>query len=165
MESIFHRISIRKFEDKPVEEEKVEKLLKAAMQAPSAGNQQPWEYYVVKNKEVIQQLAKTSQFAGCAANAPVVIVAVYRKEGIMFPGMAQIDSAIALENMWLEADYLGLGGVFLAIAPVPDRMEGVRKVLNLPENLEPFALFQVGYPAEDRARVSRYDASRVHVVK
>ena len=60
MDSIFHRVSIRKFQDKPVEPEKIEKLLRAAMAAPSAGNQQPWEFYVVTNRDLIQKLAATS---------------------------------------------------------------------------------------------------------
>jgi nitroreductase len=52
----------------------------------------------------------------------------------------------------MEADHLGLGGVCLAIAPVSKRMDGVREVLHLPDKLEPFARFPVGYPAEDRPR-------------
>ena len=54
MNSIFHRISVRKYEDKPVEKEKIMEILKAGMQAPSACNQQPWEFYVVTEKEKIQ---------------------------------------------------------------------------------------------------------------
>ena len=58
MNSIFHRISVRKYEDKPVEKEKIMEILKAGMQAPSACNQQPWEFYVVtdkeKNPEIVQ---------------------------------------------------------------------------------------------------------------
>ena len=57
MNSIFHRVSIRKFQDKPVEPEKIETLLRAAMAAPSARNQQPWEFYVVTNKDLIQKLS------------------------------------------------------------------------------------------------------------
>ena len=56
MNSIFHRISVRKYEDKPVEKEKIMQILKAGMQAPSACNQQPWEFYVVTDKEKIQEL-------------------------------------------------------------------------------------------------------------
>ena len=51
MNSIFHRISVRKYEDKPVEKEKIMQILKAGMQAPSACNQQPWEFYVVTDKK------------------------------------------------------------------------------------------------------------------
>ena len=56
MSAIFHRVSIRKYQDKPIEENKIEQMLRAAMAAPSACNQQPWEYYVVTNKEKIQEL-------------------------------------------------------------------------------------------------------------
>ena len=116
MNEIFHRVSIRKYEDKPVEKDKIMQILKAGMQAPSAGNQQPWEFYVVTDKEKIQALAKAHQYAGCAAGAPVLIVPVYRKEGLWVPEYAQIDMAIAQENIWLETDSLGLGGVWLGIA-------------------------------------------------
>ena len=76
MNSIFHRISVRKYEDKPVEKEKIMEILKAGMQAPSACNQQPWEFYVVTDKEKIQKLSKVTPYTGCAAGAPAVIVPV-----------------------------------------------------------------------------------------
>ena len=74
MNSIFHRISVRKYEDRPVEKEKIMEILRAGMQAPSACNQQPWEFYVVTDKEKIQKLSKVTPYTGCAAGAPVVIV-------------------------------------------------------------------------------------------
>ena len=67
MDEIFTRVSIRKFEDRPVEQEKLTKILKAAMAAPSAGNQQPWEFFVVTDKAKIEALSKISPYAGCAA--------------------------------------------------------------------------------------------------
>ena len=123
MDSIFHRISVRRYEDKQVEKEKLMQILRAGMQAPSACNQQPWEFYVVTNPEKIKALSKATPYAGCAANAPVVIVPVYRKEGLIAPDFAQIDLSIAQENMWLETDAQGLGGVWIGIAP----MEGAAK--------------------------------------
>ena len=95
MNSIFHRISVRKYEDKPVEKEKIMEILKAGMQAPSACNQQPWEFYVVTDKEKIRKLSGATPYSGCAAGAPVVIVPVYRKEGLVVQAMAQIDMSIA----------------------------------------------------------------------
>lgn len=86
MNEIFHRVSIRKYKKQPVEKEKILQILKAAMQAPSACNQQPWEFYVVTDPEKIQKLSQTTPYAGCAAGAPVVIVPVYRKENL--PGLA-----------------------------------------------------------------------------
>lgn len=164
MNEIFHRVSIRKYQDKPVEPEKIEQLLRAAMAAPSAGNQQPWEFYVVTNRTVIEQLARTTRYSGCAANAPVVIVPVYR-EDVIFPMYAQIDLSIACENLWLETDSLGLGGVWLGIAPLEDRMKTVENILGLPEDRQAFALFALGYPAESRPQQDRYDAAKVHFVE
>jgi nitroreductase len=165
MTSIYHRISVRRFQDRPVEKDKIMDLLRAGMQAPSAGNQQPWEFYVVTNPEKIKALAAASPFASCAAGAKVVLVPVYRKEGLRFPEFAQIDLAIAQENIWLRTDELGLGGVWLAIAPVPERMANVKKILQLPDTLEAFSLFPVGYPAEDHPQQDRFDEKRLHWVE
>lgn len=165
MENIFHRVSIRKYEDKSVEKEKILQILKAGMQAPSACNQQPWEFYVVTDKEKIQELSKATPYSGCAAGAPVVIVPVYRKEGLVVQDMAQIDMSIAQENIWLETDALGLGGVWIGIAPMRDRMDLVHDILKLPENVEVFSLFALGYPAESRKQQDRFDESRIHFVE
>ena len=165
MNEIFHRVSIRKYENKPVEQEKIMEILRAGMQAPSAGNQQPWEFYVVTCRESIQALAKSHIYAGCAADAPVLIVPVYRKEGLWAPEYAQIDMAIAQENMWLETDALGLGGVWLGIAPIRERMDAVAKILDLPDNVEAFSIFALGYPAEQKTQENRFDESRIHFVK
>ena len=88
MNSIFHRISVRKYEDRPVEKEKIMEILRAGMQAPSACNQQPWEFYMVTDKEKIQKLSKVTPYNGCAAGAPVVIVPVYHTEGLVAPSFA-----------------------------------------------------------------------------
>ena len=103
MDSIFHRVSIRKYEAKEVEQEKIEQMLKAAMAAPSACNQQPWEFYVVTDKKVIAQLSEASPYAHCAKEAPVVFVPCYRSEGIA-PEYFNIDMSAAVENLLLEAD-------------------------------------------------------------
>ena len=164
MSSIYHRTSIRQFEDRPVEKEKILEVLRAGMQAPSAGNQQPWEFYIVNDPEKIAALAKASPFSGCAAGAETVIVPVYRKEGLQFPEYAQIDMSIAMENMWLRTDELGLGGVWLGIAPLRERMERVHSILDLPADVEAFSLFPIGYPAVNGKQADRYDESRVHFI-
>lgn len=164
MESIFHRVSIRKFQNKPVEQENLIQLLRAAMAAPSAGNQQPWEFYVVTNRDVIARLAACTPYSGCAKDAPVVLVPAYREDGI-FPMYSQIDLSIACENLWLEADALGLGGVWLGIAPLQDRMQAVEEIVGIPQGQHAFALFPVGYPAETRPQQDRFDETRIHYVK
>lgn len=165
MKSIYSRVSIRKYKDTPIEDEKIKEIIKAGMQAPSAGNQQPWEFYVVTNKDKIKELSMSHEYAGCASGAPVVIVPVYRKNNLSFPQYAEIDLAIAQENMWLMTDALGLGGVWLGIAPLEERMDKVREILNLPEDVEAFSLFALGYPDEIKEQQDRYDESRIHFIK
>lgn len=164
MNEIFKRISVRKYEDKPVEQEKITQILKAAMAAPSAGNQQPWEFYVVRDRDTIKKLSECSPYAGCAANAPVVIVPCLKTEGLKFPEIDQIDLSIATENILLEITSLGLGGVWLAVAPFEDRMKKVDEALGIGEKLRSFALVPLGYPAEDRPQQDRFDESRIHYI-
>ena len=164
MNNIYTRVSIRKYQDRPVEKEKIEAILRAAMQAPSAANQQPWEFYVVTNKEKLEALSKVHPYAGMTKNAPATIVSVYRKNCTL-PVYAQIDLSIAMENLWLETDAQGLGGVWLGIAPQEDRMKAVEEVLDLPETVRAFAIFPFGYPSEQRKQQDRFDESRIHYVE
>ena len=164
MSGIYTRISVRKYQDKPVEREKIKAILRAAMQAPSAGNQQPWEFWVVTDKKIIEKLSKVSPYAGCTKGATAVIVAAYRAN-CMMPEYAQIDLSIAMENLWLETDEQGLGGVWLGIAPIEERMKVVEAIVGLPEGLRAFATFPVGYPAESRPQQDRYDENRIHWIE
>ncbi len=164
MNAIFHRTSVRQFEERTVEQEKIEKILKAGMQAPTAGNQQAWEFYVVTNKDIINQLSSSSPYATTAKNAPVVIVVVSKKES-KFNELLDVDAAIATENMWLEVDCLDLGAVMMAIAPFEDRMNKVKEILQLPDNVYAFALLPVGYPIKENKVIDRYDEHKVHYIK
>ena len=162
MNEIFERRSIRKFEPRPVEPEKIERILRAAMAAPSAGNQRPWEFYVVRRPETIARLAQSHRYAGCAAGAPAVIVPCLKTAGLRYPVMAEIAPAIATENILLEIVSQGLGGVWLGIAPVPERVETVDAILGLGEDLHAFALVPLGYPAEAPAARGVFEPERIH---
>ena len=164
MNHLYTRVSIRKYQDRPVEKEKTEAMLRAAMQAPSAANQQPWEFYVVTNKEKLKALSGVSPYAGMTKNAPAAIVSVYRKD-CAIPAYAQIDLSIAMENLWLETDAQGLGGVWLGIAPQEERMKAVEEILELPDTVRAFAIFPYGYPAEERKQQDRFDPERIHYVE
>ena len=113
----------------------------------------------------IQKLSKVTPYTGCAAGAPVVIVPVYHTEGLVAPSFAQIDMAIAQQNIWLETDALGLGGVWFGIAPMEDRMEEVHSLLELPENVKVFSMFALGYPAETRPQQNRFAPERIHFIE
>lgn len=164
MSAIFHRTSIRKFTEQPVEDSKTELLLRAAMAAPSAKNQQPWEYFVVTDKQTISELGESTPNASCAKGAPLVFAACYRKQCLL-PNYAHIDMSASVENLLLEADELGLGAVWLGIAPIGERMEKIGEILRLPEHLTAFALIACGYPAEEKAQQDRFDRNRVHFIK
>ena len=121
------------------------------------------EIYVYCDPAKLEALSKVGPYAGCTKDAPAAIVSAYRKECRM-PEYAQIDLSIAMENLWLETDAQGLGGVWLGIAPLEDRMKEVETILGLPGSLRAFAIFPYGYPAEQRTQEDRFDAERVHFV-
>ncbi len=165
MKEIFERVSIRKFQAKPVEREKLEQILRAAMAAPSARNQQPWEFYVVTDREKIQALAQATPYSGCAAGAAAVLVPCYRKEGLTAPSYAQIDLSIATENILLEITSLGLGVVWLGIAPIEERMRAVEETVGIAPEHRAFALVALGYPAETKRQQDRFEPERIHWVE
>lgn len=80
------------------------------------------------------------------------------------PEYAHIDMSASVENLLLEADSLGLGAVWLGIAPLKERMDAVREVLNIPENLEAFVIITCGYPESVRPQQNRFDKDRIHYV-
>ena len=161
MKTLFHRVSIRKYQNRPVEREHIIEILRAGMQAPSATNQPPWEFYVVEDRAMIKALSESSPYAGCVACAPVVIVAAYRTD-CRVPVYAHIDMSIAMENIWLATDALGLGGVWIGTAPLEERMEAVEKIVGIPHDQRAFAVFPLGYPAEAKDQQNRFDESRIH---
>ena len=165
MKETFHRISVRKYEDRPVEQEKILEIIRAGMQAPSAANQQPWEFYVITDKDVLDRLGsrEVSPYTRMTKKAPVAIVTAYRRD-TRLPEMAEIDMAISLENMWLMTDSLGLGGVMLGIAPVESRIAAVREIVGIPKDHVPFTIFALGYPAEERPQEDRFDETRIHYI-
>lgn len=165
MQTIFNRASVRSFDGRKVEAEKIELLMKAAMAAPSACNQQPWEFVVVTEPEILGRLSECSPYAGCLREAPLGIAVCMRTEGLRAPDYAQIDASAATENILLEAVHLGLGAVWLGIAPGPERMEAVRQVIGAPETIQPFGLVACGYPDKPVVPANRYDPVRVHYEK
>lgn len=163
MRIIFQRRSVRRFTDQPVEAEKIEQILRAAMAAPSAGNQQPWEFFVVRNREKLEALSKVSPHTAPAARAQVAIVAVYRRN-CRYPQTAPLDLAASSENLLLAAAALNLGCVWLSLTPWQDRMEQVAAILALPAELVPFAVFPLGYPESAPKSEDRFKPERVHLV-
>lgn len=163
MSALFERVSVRKFKPEAVEPEKAESLLRAGMQAPSGGNQQPWQFVLVDDPDLCEKLGKASKFSAPASKAPLNIVPVIDTAGARFPELAPLDLSACVENILLRATELGLGAVWLCVYPEQDRMVHVREALGIPEDLAPFAIIAVGYPESDpHPQQDRFDAGRVH---
>ena len=164
MENIFVRRSIRKYKNIQIEKEKIEKLLHAAMQAPSAGNQQPWEFLILENKETLGKLSKISPYATMLKEAPLAIIVLSNEEKMRFPEYWQQDLGAATQNILLEAVELGLGSVWLGVAPLKEREDFIKEMFNLPNEVTPFNIIVLGYPSEGQENkfVDRYDEVRVH---
>ncbi len=162
IQTIFQRRSIRAYTPQAVEKEKLTQLLEAAMAAPSAANMQPWQFVVVTETAVLDQL-REKLWAG-RYNAPAMIIVCGDTETVQNPSVAYWpqDCAAATENILIAAVGLGLGTVWIGAYPNPSVVKPVSKILNLPENLVPLSLIWVGYPAEEKPARTQYDERRVH---
>lgn len=166
MDSISIRRSIRKYKDKPVEKKKIDKLLRAGMQAPSAGNQQPWEFIVIENKDTLKKLSDVSPYAKLVADAPLALLLLGNDNELKYPQYWQQDMAASAENILLETVNLNLGGVWMGVAPEKDRMNFVKNLFDLNENIKPFAIIAIGYPdGQENKFIDRFDESRIHYEK
>ncbi len=167
MNEIFKRRSVRSFLDKKIEDEKIIQILKAAMQAPSAANQKPWEFLVLRDKKRLRELSSYNPYASCLADADAGIIVLGNKERMSYPGMWEQDLGAATQNLMLEAVSQGLGTVWLGTSPEKDRIDYIRKMFSLSENLLPYAVLAIGYPQNESANsfVDRFDESRIHYEK
>ncbi len=166
MDSIFTRRSVRQFCDKKVEDEKIEKLIKAAMHAPSAFNQQAWEFIVVRGRENLVKLSDYNEYAKSLKTADTAIIILGNTQRMILPEYWEQDLGAATQNILVEATELELGAVWLGAAPEKSRMKYICDLYNLDKNLLPFAVISVGYPKHEGANkfVDRYDASRVRYI-
>ena len=162
MNEIFSRVSVRKFKNSSVDKEKIEKLLRAAMAALSAGNQQCWEFIVVENKDILKFLSYMSPYAKALEDAPLAIIVLGNMDRMIYPENWQQDLGAATENILLEAVHLGLGGVWLGVAPLKNRMKYVADFFNLKDNLKVYAVVPLGYPDKEYEAKDRYDETKIH---
>ncbi|MCD8296682.1 MAG: nitroreductase family protein [Prevotella sp.] len=164
LSNIASRTSIRSYEDKAVEKDKVDKLLKAGMAAPSAANKQPWHFIVVDDKAQLKAIAKATPNARMAAEAPLAIV-VCGDMDKAFEGTARgfwvQDASAATENILLAANGMGLGAVWTGTYPDKERCEAVQKVLQLPDNIIPLNTIVIGYPAESPEPKQKFNEANI----
>ena len=159
-EAIMTRRSIRRFSAQVIDDDLVEKLLRAAMAAPSASNEQPWHFVILRDRATLGRITGFHPYADMLNEAGLAI-AVCADTGHA-RGMWVQDCAAATENILLAAHAIGLGAVWLGVYPVDERWLPLQGLLGLPEGVIPCTLVALGYPAEEKMPSKRYDAGRVH---
>jgi nitroreductase len=159
---VLSRRSIRKYTGEPVDDATVERLLHAAMAAPSAGNQQPWRFVVIRDRVTRIAVTEVHPYSRMLPEAAVAILVCGDPTSCKWPQMWEQDCAAATENLLIEAELLGLGAVWLGVHPIVERVDGIRALLGIPESVVPFAIVPLGHPAESKPPSDRYDAARVH---
>ena len=165
LDNIFERKSVRSYTDQPVSQEQVETILKAAMAAPSGMNAQPWRFVVVREQATKDKLA--IGFNKMIAKAPVVIV-VCGKTTNKLGGTNNnwtADCAAATENLLLAVEALGLGAVWTACYPYDERMNPTIEALGLPDNVKPYCIVPIGYPAGKDKPKDKWKPDNIHYEK
>lgn len=160
------RRSIREFTDQPVPADVMEKILQMAMLAPSAANEQPWEFIVIDDLGLLSRIADNIKYARFAANAPAAVLLCMDEEKQKNTGMGIIDMGTCAENFLLAAHALGLGATYAGVYPFQDRMKFFSDFFDLPANVKPIGLIVLGYPRTPRNNIpDRYNKAAVHTNK
>jgi nitroreductase len=161
IDAILKRRSIRKYIVKPVNKSDINLLLKAAMHAPSARNEQPWHFVVINERGLLNRISKVHPYASMLPEAALAILVCGDENLELSRGYWPVDCAAATQNLLLAAQALGLGAVWLGVYPRQERQLAIREIFDLPSNIQPFSLISIGYPAEQKRIPDRYKAERV----
>lgn len=168
---IIARKSVRAYTHEGVSEQDIEAMLRAAMAAPSAMNRQPWAFVVVRDRAMLDSLAEKLRHAKMLAGAPLAIAVCAEKMITLKDGTVvenqfwQQDAAAATENLLLAAEALGLGAVWTAAAPDPEREGIVKEALEIPGTVVPLCVISIGHPAEKTEPKDKWKPEKIHFEK
>ena len=162
IECILTRRSIRKYTDRPVPDEMVKLLLQAAMAAPSSANEQPWQFVVIRDRQMLNLVSTVHTFSYMLSQAALAILVCEDPTFEVNNGRGQLDCSAATMNILLSAHTLGLGAVWVGIYPVEERINKIRDLLSIPSHVIPISLISLGYPDEKLSREDRFKQERVH---
>jgi len=162
MKAILTRRSVRQYADGKIPEATVKSLLEAAMSAPSAGNQQPWQFIVIDDRDILNGIMRVHPYSSMLKSAPLAVVVCGDLGREKHKGYWVQDCSAATQNLLVAARGLELGAVWLGVYPLEDRVTGLRALLDLPESIVPLAVISIGLPAVEQGPVDRYDEQRIH---
>jgi nitroreductase len=163
-DNILARRSIRVYTQEQVPDDVTEKLLRAGMAAPSAQNSQPWEFLVMREPEKKSAVSALGRYWGMLKSAPLGILVMANLSGYRASKHEFFiqDCSAATQNILLAAHALGLGGVWLGLYPKEELMRDVRDIYGIPEDIIPFSIVSLGYPAETKPPHDHYNEDKVH---
>lgn len=164
-EAIFTRRSVRKYKDIDIDQSLIDKILAAAMQAPSARNYQPWHFLYTKDKQQLASLSDIHPYGKMLASAGCAILVCGDLSIEPEMGYNALNCAAAIQNILLMAHALNLGAVWLGIFPRKDRMDDFTNFFELPDNIVPIGIVSIGYPDEKIDPINRFDALKIHQIK
>ena len=167
-ENILARRSIRKYTEQAISQEDIHKILEAGMAGPSCVNARDWSFLVVQDAGTLNKMADVNGRPAEPLRKAKLGILVLGDLERAFPRAKDywiVDGAIAAENMILAANALGIGSVWLGTWPQTDRVEGLRKLFDLPETVVPHSVLAFGYPDEAPERKGFYEGDRVHFEK
>lgn len=162
LDTLLTRRSVRRYTSEPLDDDTVASLLRAAMAAPSAVNEQPWHFVVIRERELLDTLAEKHPYARMLKQAPVAVAVCGDTTLEHHPGYWVVDCSAATENLLLAAHAMGLGAVWLGIYPREERMKMLSGLLELPGHVKPLSLVALGHPDEEKRPADRYKPERVH---
>ncbi len=163
LECIKTRRSIRKYtENKPIGEELIQKLIEAGMYAPTARNLRGWHFVVINKNELLLELSEIHPYGKMLAGASLAILVCGDMNIEPNESYNAVNCSAATQNILLAAHELSLGAVWLGVYPRKERMEGIAKLLNLPEYALPVSLISIGYPAEEKETPERVELEKIH---
>lgn len=163
IECIYKRRSIRKFQEKKLEKDTLLTLIKAATSAPTACNTQPWEFIIITEEEIINEVKQKIYFG--KFNAPAIIIVCGNMDLAMSGPVKDFwiqDCSAATQNILLAATSMGLGSLWVGLYPVESSYKPLYKILNIPNEVIPLGLVYVGYPAEEKDARIQYDEKHVY---
>lgn len=162
---ILSRKSIRKYTERPVTDEVAEALLRAAMAAPNTINNKDWAFVAVREQETLEALVQNQNGNANmlrSAQLAIIVCGDLKLAHGQYPEFWIQDCSAAAQNILTAANILGLGAVWLGVYPVPRFVEGVRRILGLPEHIVPLCIISVGYPDEDPPTRHVFSPEKIH---
>lgn len=163
LETIFNRKSVRKYTTQPVGKDKLEMLVRAGMAAPSSKDRRPWEFIIVTDRELLDTLGNGLPLARMLKETQQAIVVC--GDTVKSSNAWFLDCSAAAQNILLAAQSMGLGGVWTAAFPYPDRMKIIQETLKLPDNILPLTIIPIGYPEGQEKPKDKFNAKQIHYNK